>query len=268
MSNQEKPMSQRLTDVVVAADNLTQTVQDKIGHIDAAVATKSAEVDQLITSAETEFNNWKNSIVETINGIDVTKIGNEKHFSFQRVLQTGGWTHETDGPDSAYPYCSNPQPPYYINMLEFNPSSSYFTYGDYGDYFKIEFMMCHRGMYATEGYTDHLIFTGTSYQDSVACQLEVKKIANDSSLSVFISEPNNLEKEIPLTTAMEGTTLPVSYRSIGQGYNQGVARVSLKVDTRPHCGSTRAISVDTKYTSHLGQPSVNYITQEKPTWEQ
>lgn len=58
MSNQEKPMSQRLTDVVVAADNLTQTVQDKIGNIDATVAAKSAEVDVSIAQSKVSIDNF------------------------------------------------------------------------------------------------------------------------------------------------------------------------------------------------------------------
>ncbi|TMP13673.1 hypothetical protein CWC06_20825, partial [Pseudoalteromonas ruthenica] len=53
-----KPMSQRLTDVVVAADNLTQTVQDKIGNIDATVAAKSAEVDVSIAQSKVSIDNF------------------------------------------------------------------------------------------------------------------------------------------------------------------------------------------------------------------
>lgn len=66
MSNQEKPMSQRLTDVVVAADNLTQTVQDKIGNIDATVAAKSAEVDQHIAASQNIVSNATNSMEQSI----------------------------------------------------------------------------------------------------------------------------------------------------------------------------------------------------------
>ncbi|MBQ4862940.1 hypothetical protein J8L98_14730 [Pseudoalteromonas sp. MMG013] len=51
-------MTQRLTDVVVAADNLTQTVQDKIGNIDATVAAKSAEVDVSIAQSKASIDNF------------------------------------------------------------------------------------------------------------------------------------------------------------------------------------------------------------------
>ncbi|NOU49489.1 hypothetical protein HG263_02865 [Pseudoalteromonas sp. JBTF-M23] len=267
MSEQDKTMTQRLTDVVTAANGLTQTVQDKIGEINSTVSAKMVEVDTKVTSAENAFDTWKESLVENINGINVYKQGNVKRFTFATTLGNGGWTGDADGPDSDYPYCNNPQPPYYINMLEFLPSVVHSGYGTGGDFFKIEFLMTHRGMFASDGYTDHLIFTGTSFNDSVAGQLEVKKVANDKSVSIFISEPENPEKEILLTNELEGTTIPVLFRAINQGYDNGIARVSLKVDTRQHCGSTRAISVDTHYTSLNGQPSANRITQEKPHWE-
>ncbi|BBN81929.1 hypothetical protein PA25_19140 [Pseudoalteromonas sp. A25] len=47
----EKTMTQRLTDVVTAADNLTQTVQDQIGQINSTVSTKMGEVDGVIAQA-------------------------------------------------------------------------------------------------------------------------------------------------------------------------------------------------------------------------
>ncbi|CAH9055088.1 hypothetical protein PSECIP111951_01170 [Pseudoalteromonas holothuriae] len=264
MSEQDKTMTQRLSDVVTAADGLTQTVQDQIGQINSTVSAKMAEVDSKVTSAENAFDTWKESLVENINGINVYKEGNVKRFTFATTLGAGGWTGDADGPDSDYRYCANPQPPYFINMLEFISSSSF---GGNGDYFKVEFLMTHRGMFASNGYTDHLIFTGTSAQDSVAGQLEIRKVANDKSVSVFISEPNNPEKEIQLTNELEGTVLPVAFRAIGQGSHKGIARIALKVDTRPHCGSTRAFRVNSEYTSVNGQPSTNRITQEKPHWE-
>ncbi len=268
MSTQEKPMSQRLTDVAIAADKLTQTVQEQVGIINTTLTNKSQDVDNTVQSAKNSFDSWKNSLVQNINGLNVHKQGNLKRFLFKQFLSSGGYKHGGGGPDIDFPSCANPQPPYYVNLLEFNSTGNSMTFGNAGDFFKIEFIMCHRGMFASEGYTDHLVFTGTSYQDSVAGQLEIKKIAQDGVLSIFTSEPATIEKEIPLTNALEGTTVPVSFRTIGQGYDQGKARITLKIDTRYHCGSTRAISVDTSYTSEQGQPAINRISQDKPTWEQ
>ncbi|MBD1581284.1 hypothetical protein [Pseudoalteromonas sp. S16_S37] len=51
----EKTMTQRLTDVVTAADNLTQTVQDQIGQINSTVSTKMGEVNSVITQANQDI---------------------------------------------------------------------------------------------------------------------------------------------------------------------------------------------------------------------
>lgn len=113
MSNQEKPMSQRLTDVVVAADNLTQTVQDKIGHIDATVTAKSAEVDSYILQAKNSIDGFvtgargeaSHVLLSKNQGMNTVGTTAIKHFNtiglaaFEVVKEAtihGGRTHDVD----------------------------------------------------------------------------------------------------------------------------------------------------------------------------
>ncbi|MCF6435238.1 hypothetical protein [Pseudoalteromonas sp. MMG022] len=58
MSEQDKTMTQRLTDVVTAADSLTQTVQNQIGQINSTVSAKMSEVDTTIAQANTKVDNY------------------------------------------------------------------------------------------------------------------------------------------------------------------------------------------------------------------
>ncbi|OHU87838.1 MULTISPECIES: hypothetical protein [Pseudoalteromonas] len=55
MSEQDKTMTQRLTDVVTAADSLTQTVQNQIGQINSTVSAKMSEVDSAVTQANQDI---------------------------------------------------------------------------------------------------------------------------------------------------------------------------------------------------------------------
>lgn len=243
--------TQEIGELVNSVNDLTQTV-----------AGKTKEIDNRMEEAESEFDQWKANFSETINGIEVYKQGGIRRFFFNQLLNTGGYTSD-GGPDNSFPVCANPQPPTYVNLLEYVTTSSY---GAYGDMFKIEFVMTHRGMGSTDGYTDHFIFTGTSFNDSVAGQVEVKKVSRDGAISIFTSMPNSVEDEIALTKSLEGTTIPVSFRSIGQGVS-GKARVTLKVDTRHHCGNDRSFGADVTYTSSRGRPAENRVSQIKPKWD-
>ncbi|OHU96879.1 hypothetical protein BIW53_05690 [Pseudoalteromonas byunsanensis] len=51
-------MTQRLTEVVTAADSLTQTVQDQIGQINSTVSAKMGEVDTTIAQASTKVDSY------------------------------------------------------------------------------------------------------------------------------------------------------------------------------------------------------------------
>ncbi|OBU19274.1 hypothetical protein CTM88_19505 [Photobacterium aquimaris] len=245
-------LEQQIGALVKASENLTGAVNGKIGEID-----KKVEV------AESEFEKWRANFSETINGIEVYKQGGIRRFFFGGTFNNGGYT-STGGPDSNFPTCSSPQAPSFLNILEFVANSGF---GSQGDIFKIEYISSHRGMGASDGYTDHFIFTGTSFSDSVAGQVEFKKISASNHIKIFISEPNNEEKEVDITKDMQGSTISVSFRTIGQGYDAGKARVTLKVDTRYHCGAGRAFGVDVTYTSNRGQPCKNRLSMTKPQWD-
>ncbi|RZM83788.1 hypothetical protein C3B51_05790 [Pseudoalteromonas rubra] len=277
MTTETKPISQQLTEVAGRANALCQTVADKAGEITTTLNAKLAQVDARVTNAEaslntemvqaqSEFNSWKSGHTELVNGLDVHKQGKIKRYFFATTLGNGGYTADRDGPDAAFPHCASPQEPYYINLLEFDAQNGG-GFGAAGDYFKCEVIMTHRGMFATS-YTEHLVFTGTSFQDCVSAVMEAKSIVHNNHLSLFISEPDNPAKEIPLGSDLAGSSVPVNFRAIGQGYDSGIARLTLKVDPRFHCGASRAISVSTEYTSERGRPSAERISQNQPTWEQ
>ncbi|SGY99869.1 hypothetical protein [Moritella viscosa] len=246
-------IEQDIAELVQASNNLTGVVDGKMKDIDKLVADKKVLIDQYLSN-----------VVSNINGVDVHKQGRIKTYFIQGNLSSGGHTRE-GGPDDLFPVCAAPKSPTYLNLIEFIASSAGFGGG--GDMFRVEFMITHRGMAANTGYTNHLIFTGTSSSDSVAGLLELKKIAKNGELSLFISEPSG-DKEVALTRDLEGTALPVSFRSIGQGRDNGIARVTLKVDTRYHCGADRSFGAHIMYTSDKGRPSVARVTQIKPTWEE
>ncbi|MCO7190235.1 MULTISPECIES: hypothetical protein [unclassified Pseudoalteromonas] len=253
MSTDNKTTTERLSDVAVRANALCQTVAEQSNNINAS-----------LQQAKAEFDDWKSDYTELVNGLQVHKQGNVKRFYFSTMLGNGGYTAAADGPDAEFPYCAAPLDPYYINLLEFDAQNGG-GFGATGDYFKCEIMITHRGMFAS--YNEHLIITGTSFQDCVSGIMEVKNVSRDGHLSVFISEPDNPEREIPLDKALTGTSIPVFFRKIGQGADSGIARLTLKVDPRFHCGAARSISVSSEYTSFRGRPCVERITHNKPSWE-
>lgn len=244
----------------------TQEVAELIGSVNEmtqTVANKTKEIDNRMDTAETEFDQWKANFSETINGIEVYKQGGIRRFFFGGQFNSGGYTAE-GGPDSGFPTCANPQPPSFLNLFEILAKGGF---GEQGDMFTIEYISSHRGMGATDGYTDHFVFTGTSYSDSVAGQIELKKVSANNHIKLFLSEPNAEEKEVDITTDMQGSTISVSFRNIGQGYDTGKARVTLKVDTRYHCSAGRSFGVDVTYTSNRGQPCANRLSTQKPKWD-
>lgn len=237
--------------LVAAANNLTGAVNGKVSEIDSELA-----------QALTQFDAWKSNFSTTINGLEVYKQGGIKRFFFGQDLNSGGYLSTGDGPDASFPYCVAPKSPYFINLLEFDGASG--SFGASGDIFKADFIMGHRGI-ADGTYYDQLIFKGTSWADSVSGHVEIKNVAQDGAVSLHISEPNNVEKVIAITKAMIGTTIPVNFYAYGQGVS-GKARITVKVDTRYHCGSGRAFSADVSYTSNKAAPAVSRVSQVKPAW--
>ncbi|HCF4706612.1 hypothetical protein [Pseudomonas aeruginosa] len=239
--------------LVTAANNLTNAVNGKVSEIDSELA-----------SALTQFNAWKSNFSTNINGIEVYKQGGIKRFFFGQDLDSGGYISSANGPDAEFPYCAAPKAPWYINLLEFDGVKDPGSFGASGDIFKVDWIMSHRGI-ANGTYFDQLIFKGTSWADSVSGHVEVKNISQDGMLSLHISAPNAPDKVIPLTKAMMGTVIPVDFWAYGQG-TAGKVRVTVKVDSRYHCGSGRAFSADVSYTSNYAAPPANRVTQTKPVW--
>ncbi|MBQ4836290.1 MULTISPECIES: hypothetical protein [Pseudoalteromonas] len=269
MSNEHTTITEQLAAVVTRSNALCNTVQGQINNINSTLDAKKTEVDNKVAQTKselnTQFTNLKNGIVETVNGVDVYQEGLTKRFAFKSTLNAGGYTAASDGPDPSYRHCAAPQDPYYINLIEFDAESNGSHFGHDGDTFNCDFVMSHRGM---ASYVDHLVFSGTSSHDCVSAHIEVKRVMHDGAITLYISEPDAEPREIAITQADVGKTLTVFFRSINKGYGKGRARVTLKVDTRPHCGSTRAFMAKCEYSSDSGRPCLNRITQSAPTWGQ
>ncbi|KZN65756.1 hypothetical protein N473_12080 [Pseudoalteromonas luteoviolacea CPMOR-1] len=258
MSDNNLTITERLTNVSERANALCDTVQNQMGLINQALDSKSTELD-------TQYENFKAGMAESINGLNVYKEGLTKRFSFKQHLSAGGYTSAADGPDESYRYCVAPKDPYYINLIEFDAQHIGNSFGSDGDTFKCDFVMSHRGM-AT--YYDHLVIYGASSHDCVSARIEVKHIMHDTALKLFISEPGEAPRFIDITKADVGKTLTVFFRQIGKGYGNGIGRVSLFVDTRPHCGSERAFTATCEYTSVNGRPCAERVSHNQPSWEQ
>ncbi|RXE99582.1 hypothetical protein [Pseudoalteromonas sp. PS5] len=274
MSNDNLTMTERLSQVATRANALCQTVEDQVGiiqstlsetvtHTKNEVAGEITSINNQLEQAEEQFNQWKGQYTQEINGLPVTINGSEKSFFFKSYLDPGSYDRESAGPDSDFPTCGSPKPPYYVNMLEFSGNGGF---GGQGDYFELDFIMAHRGMFASPSYGDHIKFTGTSYHDCVSGHLKIIKVSQDGAMKLFISEPDNEAQEIEISKGLEGATVPIYFRKINKGYS-GLARITMKVDTRYHCGASRAITVSGKYTSSNGKPCADRITHTQPSWE-
>ncbi|MCG9758237.1 hypothetical protein L1D50_03890 [Pseudoalteromonas sp. Isolate6] len=279
MSNDNLTMTERLSQVATRANALCQTVEDQVGiiqstlsetvtHTKNEVAGEITSINNQLEQAEEQFNQWKGQYTQEINGLPVTVNGNEKSFFFRGYLSAGSYSSDATGPDSDFPRCGTPKPPYYVNMLEFDASGTNQTFGEIGDWFSIDCVISHRGMIASAGYGNHFIFTGTTSNDCVSGLLEIKKVSQNGAIKLYISEPDFEDQEIAIDKELEGSTIPIFFRRINQGYGKGVARISLKIDTRYHCGASRAIAVSAKYSSDKGQPCVERLTHTQPSWEQ
>ena len=251
-------LEQKVDDVIVASNAQTAASQ----ALAQDVAGKMAAIDQRVSQKTSELDAWKGEFTEAINGVTVHKQGMLKRYFLRDYLSSGGHASAGDGSDGSFPYCSNPQPPYFLNLLEFLAVDGF---GSEGDMFRIEYLQSHRGMGGS--YVDHFIFTGTTWSDSVAGSIEIKGVS-DTAISIFISEPDNVAQEIAITADMKGSTIPVAFRTIGKGYDAGAARITLKIDTRHHCGADRAFGADVLYTSNRGRPPVSIKTQSQPVWNQ
>jgi hypothetical protein len=255
-------VSKRESDGVAVGRNLIKLYHDtENGYVDfwgypTIQGKRIATQDHVKQSIDTLY---KHNIAEKINGVVVSKQGQIKRFFVTNGLSTGGYT-KSAGPDKDFPHCANPQSPYYLNLLEFKSGQHY---GEPGDYFKIEFLMTHRAMFAKDFYTDHFIITGSSWHDCVSAQVEIKKATG--SVSFYSSYPTEDAKKLKLTRDLEGSTQLIYFHDINQG-TDATPRVTLEVDSRHHCGAQRHFSADVTYTSSRAQPAKDLITQTAPKW--
>ncbi|WP_046005612.1 hypothetical protein [Pseudoalteromonas rubra] len=257
MSTDNKTTTERLSDVAVRANALCQTV-----------AQQSDNINTSLQQAKAEFDDWKGSFTEVVNGLLVHKEGRNKRFSFAQVLDNGGYDERGQGPHPDFRACANPKEPYYINLLEFVAGANGW-FGNYGDRFRCEFIMSHRGMYST---SDHIVITGTSFEDCVSGRVEIKNITEHTQnghLALFVSEPNeNREQELNPKIDDYSNSFPFNFRAVNQGFGPGVARITFKVDPKFHCGAYRALSVQCEYSSDRARPSNMRVSHEQPSWNQ
>ncbi|WP_417448427.1 hypothetical protein [Idiomarina abyssalis] len=201
------------------------------------------------------------AVMEVINGVNVYHVGGKKVYSLRHSVANGGYKVGANL-DPDYPNVADPTiPPSYFNLIEFVANGGF---GGYGDSFRVEFYQTHRGM-VSENYLEHFIFTGTCAYDSVSGVLEVKKTTGRGGICLFISQPSG-NREVPITKEMEGQIIPISLRDIGQGTDTGVARLTVKADTRHQAGSTRVFRVDAEYDASRARPPVTVFNDTPVNW--
>lgn len=236
---------------------------------DALKVSSTTTFNQLISGFNSTFNgklaSYQNQmnlvtrpIMENINGVDVYKVAGRNVYTIKHIVDHGGYKAGANI-DPQFPNCANPLPPTYFNLIEFLGS----RFGHSGETFSVEFYMTHRGM-ASSNYVEHFVFTGSVYSDSVSGFLDVKK--SDGHFSVFISQPSG-DREIAITSAHEGQRIPISLRDIGQGVGNGIARLTLKMDTRRQAGSTRAFAVKADYDASYTRPPVSLVNDSPVKWD-
>ncbi|CAK1801105.1 Phage tail protein [Vibrio crassostreae] len=212
-----------------------------------------------LTGYQGQMNLVTKAVMEVINGVNVYHVAGKKMYTMKHNVANGGYKKGANL-DPNFPNVADPTiPPTYFNLIEFVSNSGF---GGRGDLFRVEFYQTHHGM--TSPYLDHFVFTGTSSLSSVSGYLEVKK-TTAKGICLFISQPSG-DREIPITKDMEGKVIPISLRDIGQGYDSGIARLTLKVDTRHQAGASRNFCLNGEYTSSRGRPPVSLVNDKPVHW--
>uniref|UniRef100_UPI0026215B5F hypothetical protein n=1 Tax=uncultured Vibrio sp. TaxID=114054 RepID=UPI0026215B5F len=226
---------------------------------DSAMNGFTSTFNSKLTGYQGQMNLVTKSVMEVINGVNVYHVAGKKMYTIKHTVNHGGYK-EGANLDPDYPNVADPTiPPTYFNLIEF-VGERY----DSNDLFRVEFYQTHRGM-NDESYVEHFVFTGSSSDDSVSGYLEVKKTTARGGICLFISQPSG-DREIPITKDMEGEIIPISLRDINQIYGSGVARMTLKVDTRHQAGATRRFCLNGEYTSSKGQPPVSLVNDQPVNW--
>jgi len=244
------------TEFETLKNNSTTTFNNLINGFNSTFSTKLA-------GYQSQMNLVTKPVMETINGVSVYSVAGKKIYTIKHVIANGGYKKGANI-DPAYPNVADPSiPPTFFNLIEFAASSGF---GGSNDMFSVEFYQTHRGM-NYGGYVEHLVFTGSSSYDSVSGFLEVKKTTASGGLCLFISQPSG-DREILITKDMEGQIIPISLRDIGQGHDAGIARLTLKVDTRYQAGSTRVLCLNGEYTSSRGRPPLSLVNDSPVNWSE
>lgn len=216
--------------------------------------------DSKLSGYQGQMNLVTKAVMEVINGVNVYHVAGKKMYTIKHTVANGGYKKDANL-DPDYPNVADPTiPPTHFNLIEFEAKGGFGG----GDTFRVEFYQTHRAMNYS-GYVEHFVFTGVSGYDSVSGFLEVKKTTGRGDICLFISQPSG-DREIPITKDMEGQIIPVSLRDIRQGYDSGIARLTLKVDTRHQAGSTRRFCLNGEYTSSRGRPPVSLVNDKPVHW--
>ncbi|MBY7729924.1 hypothetical protein JHW46_06125 [Vibrio splendidus] len=226
---------------------------------DSAMSGFTRTFNSKLSGYQGQMNTVTKAVMEVINGVNVYHVAGKKMYTIKHTVANGGYKKGANI-DPAYPNVADPTiPPTYFNLIEFAGHST-----GSGDLFRVEFYQTHRGM-NHGGYVEHFVFTGSTSHDSVSGYLEVKKTTARGGICLFVSEPKG-DREIAITKEMEGQIIPISLRDIGQRYDNGVARLTLKVDTRHQAGATRQFCVNGEYTSSKGRPPVSLVNDKPVSW--
>ncbi|WP_192890788.1 hypothetical protein [Vibrio bathopelagicus] len=232
-----------------------------VNVFDGKVAGFTNSFNSKLSGYQGQMNAVTKAVMEVINGVNVYNVGGKKVYSLRHTVANGGYKKGANL-DPSHPNVADPTiPTSYFNLIEFVANGGF---GKYGNSFRIEFYQTHRGM-ASSSYLDHFVFTGTCAYDSVSGVLEVKKTTGREGICLFISQPSG-DREVLITKDMEGQIIPISLRDIGQGRDSGIARLTVKADTRHQAGSTRVFRVDAEYDASCARPPVNVFNDSPVNW--
>ncbi|ARC92152.1 hypothetical protein B6A42_08790 [Vibrio coralliilyticus] len=255
-----------ISQMVTEARSLLDTIKGgAISTMQTAFDNKlvdfTGQFNSKLGSYQTQLNAATASMMEVINGHNVYRVGNKKVYEIQHTVAYGGYQAGAN-PDSAFPNAKNPNFPIsYFNLIEFVANQGF---GTQSDRFQVDFYQTHRGMVSAQ-YVDHFVFTGTSSQDSVSGYLEVKAATEHGGLCLYISQPTG-NREVAITKDLIGRRIPISLRDIGQGHDNGTARLSIKVDSRYHVGADRHFYLKGEYSSSRGQPPAKLYNSNSVHW--
>ncbi len=226
-------LEQQLTDAIAAQNALTQAVANWKERMDASVAAQQAA-----------FEAWRKTLVETINGVDVSSVGNLKMFTRACYINEGG-----------YPNClTNPAPPSYVRLLDFDGN------GGSPAFFEVDVYKTHRGMGGSD-YAEYVRFRGTCWEDGIGGIVKRTVISGSGSnrISLYVSDVSNVNQSITLPAGVE---TPFTVRQINNSNFD--KRYSLIAKVMPLCGAGECLAMSAKYSGSQPRPAVTFVSQTRP----